>query len=225
MTRDEFILKKSKAALWDVAVSINRTNPLPIDSNSVFFTLEDAQQYINENPVAYAGQIIAVVGEDSTNIYYTQYSTDGALELASIASSDIVDVDNGSIQIVDEKIQIKNFGDHYYKFIEEYTNTETDEVVAAHYELTSGFKTGLEPKVAKDGDNFIIEWYEPAVTADKVVQATDVLSGISKLYSNTGNNEDGSMTQKSITAELHNIQMYVSDDEEETLVISKRFFQ
>ncbi len=69
MTREEFFDAKLNAALWDVAVSIKRGNPLPLDSNSVFASYAELAAYA-AGPLAYPGQIIAVVEETQTKIYY-----------------------------------------------------------------------------------------------------------------------------------------------------------
>ena len=77
--RDDFFTAQAKASLWDVAVSIKRGNPLPLDANSVFKALGTVNgadyagsllEYATSNPVAYPGQICAVVGETATTIYY-----------------------------------------------------------------------------------------------------------------------------------------------------------
>jgi hypothetical protein len=77
--RDDFFAAPAQASLWDVAVSIKRGNPLPLDANSVFKAYgtvggEDYAgsllEYATSNPVAYPGQICAVVGADATTIYY-----------------------------------------------------------------------------------------------------------------------------------------------------------
>lgn len=77
--RDDFFTAQAKASLWDVAVSIKRGNPLPLDANSVFKALGTVGgadytgsllEYATSNPVAYPGQICAVVGETATTIYY-----------------------------------------------------------------------------------------------------------------------------------------------------------
>ena len=80
---------------WDIGVAINRSNALPLDANSIFETKLLAEKYAKglvganaeytgtpENPVytypgtekilnnAYPGQIIAVVGADTVEVYY-----------------------------------------------------------------------------------------------------------------------------------------------------------
>lgn len=77
--RDDFFAAQAKASLWDVAVSIKRGNPLPLDANSVFKAYGETGadnyagsllEYATSNPVAYPGQICAVVAENATTIYY-----------------------------------------------------------------------------------------------------------------------------------------------------------
>lgn len=65
MTRQEFFEMKAAGALWDVGVSINRTNPLPLDKNAVFESYDAALAYA-QGVLAYPGQFIAVVAEDNS---------------------------------------------------------------------------------------------------------------------------------------------------------------
>ena len=70
--RNNFFTELAGASMWDVAVAINRGNALPLDRYSVFQSLEEVNTYIN-NPkgsIAYPGQILAVVGESATTVYY-----------------------------------------------------------------------------------------------------------------------------------------------------------
>ena len=70
--RNDFFTELAGASMWDVAVAINRGNALPLDRYSVFQSLEEVNTYIN-NPkgsIAYPGQILAVVGENATTVYY-----------------------------------------------------------------------------------------------------------------------------------------------------------
>lgn len=65
MTRQEFFDMKAAGALWDVGVSINRTNPLPLDKNAVFASYDEALTYA-KGVLSYPGQFIAVVAEDGS---------------------------------------------------------------------------------------------------------------------------------------------------------------
>ena len=88
--RDDFFAAQAKASLWDVAVSIKRGNPLPLDANAVYnaygtatvngdattYTAGSLLEYAKTNPVAYPGQICAVVDVDKTTIYYLDQNLD-----------------------------------------------------------------------------------------------------------------------------------------------------
>ena len=95
MTREEFFEKLAAGAKWDIGVSINRTNPVPIDANSVFESYEDLKEYVETNPVAHPGQIVSVLGESEIAAYLikatgTGASASGISKLAaSSASGDI----------------------------------------------------------------------------------------------------------------------------------------
>lgn len=86
--RDTFFQNKDAGAKWDVAVAINRNNPVPLDNSAVFKTKAEAEAYVAENPIAYPGQLLTVVGTDSTQVY--KVNPDGTLtELIGSGSSDV----------------------------------------------------------------------------------------------------------------------------------------
>lgn len=76
MAVKDFFDNLNGGARWDVGVSINRSNSLPLDANSVFDSLEAAQNYAAGTPAegvlanAYPGQVLAVVTDAETIIYY-----------------------------------------------------------------------------------------------------------------------------------------------------------
>lgn len=61
--------KVNGKASWDLAVYLNRQNPLPLDGTSVYNSLEAAQKYASGNVKAYPGQIISVVTETEVKVY------------------------------------------------------------------------------------------------------------------------------------------------------------
>ena len=65
---DEKYKVNGKASL-DLAVYLNRQNPLPLDGTSVYNSLEAAQKYASENVKAYPGQIISVVTDTEVKVY------------------------------------------------------------------------------------------------------------------------------------------------------------
>lgn len=77
VTRTKLFDSIANGAAWDAGVVFNRTNGIPIDKFSVFKSLldeidpesgeiisEGAINYARNNPVAYPGQLIAVVPEN-----------------------------------------------------------------------------------------------------------------------------------------------------------------
>ena len=61
--------KVNGKASWDLAVYLNRQNPLPLDGTSIYNSLEAAQKYARENVKAYPGQIISVVTDVEVKVY------------------------------------------------------------------------------------------------------------------------------------------------------------
>ena len=126
--RDKFFDSLAKGAKWDVGVSINRTNPLPLDQYSVFKSEADLDTYI-KGAFSYPGQIVAVVDETETKIYYlaeNKIETKNAegevikteYELVKAEVGSMPEVDNKSIEIrVDENgnefLTLVGFGQKY----------------------------------------------------------------------------------------------------------------
>ena len=69
MTITEFFENLENGATWSAGVAFKRSNPLPIDRYSVFQREADAKSYAKTNPVAYPGQLIAVVTASGATAY------------------------------------------------------------------------------------------------------------------------------------------------------------
>ena len=94
MTREEFFEKLNNGAKWDVGVAINRTNPVPLDANSVFESLDALTTYATTNALAYPGQVVSVLGTEEIAAYLIKTTGEGALIsklAASSTSGDIAD--------------------------------------------------------------------------------------------------------------------------------------
>lgn len=94
MTREEFFEKLTNGAKWDVGVAINRTNPVPLDANSVFESLDALTTYATTNALAYPGQVVSVLGTEEIAAYLIKTTGEGALIsklAASSTSGDIAD--------------------------------------------------------------------------------------------------------------------------------------
>lgn len=110
---DKFFNDKTKGALWDVAVSIKRNNPLPLDRDSVIHNLSELEELKN-SPVTYPGQLVSVISDaiveneeikspETTSLYYFDHN----LNYHKIGN--FLTGDNRSIEIKDEE-SIKLFG-------------------------------------------------------------------------------------------------------------------
>lgn len=69
MTISEFFDNLENGATWSAGVSFKRSNPLPIERYSVFKSEDGAKAYAKTNPVAYPGQVIAVVTSSGATAY------------------------------------------------------------------------------------------------------------------------------------------------------------
>lgn len=90
--------------------------------------------------------------DDETKVTGSLYM--GATKICSGAAEELsVTVDNISIEKseVNGTISLKNYQKQYYKYVPA-TETEPEK-----YELTSGWISGLQPKIGSDGT---LEWYE-----------------------------------------------------------------
>lgn len=61
---EKFFQDLNNGATWSAGVAFKRSNPLPLDKYSVFASEAEARAYALSNPVAYPGQLIAVVDND-----------------------------------------------------------------------------------------------------------------------------------------------------------------
>lgn len=66
-------------AFMEFPLSMSRQDAFPLDKNSVFYSMSDAQTYAQTNPTAYVGQVIAVVVDGTSTIYHIK-TADGNLE-------------------------------------------------------------------------------------------------------------------------------------------------
>lgn len=105
MTREEFFRALQGGAKWDVGVSIARTNPLPLDANEIFESVDALDSYIKTNALAYPGQVVVVLGTDKIEVcVVASVGEHGTYkELAVSSSQDGADID-GLIADLNSKI-------------------------------------------------------------------------------------------------------------------------
>lgn len=154
--RDEFFEALESGAKWDVGVSINRSNPLPLDSNSVFKSYSDAETYA-AGVLAYPGQVIAVVDVDKT----TCYVLDGNKALQPVGSA------SSTTQVVASQEEMLAL-----------TDIEKGQMVYRTDTKTTWVFIGEDPSSLDD-------WSESASTNDTVWQGTENKVGFYALDKST----------------------------------------
>lgn len=75
-------------AFMEFPLSMSRQDAFPLDKNSVFYSMSDAQTYAQTNPTAYVGQVIAVVEEGVSTVYQIKNAA-GDLEPLGSAAVDV----------------------------------------------------------------------------------------------------------------------------------------
>lgn len=186
MTREEFFAALAGGARWDVGVSINRTNPLPLDANSIFETLTDAENYAKTNALAYPGQVITVVDETSVAVYVI-VATGAAGSLNKLAST------TASGDVVED---IKNLQG-------EITNIKNGTTVV-----------GAATKATQDGDGKVIsEEYAKKATVDTMATKlgtiaegaqVNVIEGVAAKTTAEGGFVDLEVLEKKVQLDLSN---------------------
>lgn len=159
INRDDLFTNLTTTTKWDVPVAINRNNPLPLDASSVFESLAALETYAATSPVAYMGQICAVIAENEDAKAYIILNEQGDVQEVGSA----VIVDDASIAFQDGELAIKSWGKEYYKYVAATGDSE------ATYELqvvdsTHPWQSGLEPRVTLKDGNLVLGWYEPNPT-------------------------------------------------------------
>lgn len=157
------IIKKD-GGYMSLPIQIQRGNPIPLDKYAVWYDEALMRDYAKNNPVAYVGQFLSLVNEDAnTTTAYMIINVAGDIQEIGAGS---MSADGKSIEIVNESIQLKDFGVRYYKYVEGEDGAE------GTYELTEGWIAGLEPKVAFIEGAYVLAWYEPNSTTIEGVSST-----------------------------------------------------
>lgn len=154
-------------------LNFRRGNPNPLDNSSVWASLEAAQNYAANDPVAYVGQILTVIitAEDSTTSVKAYSIQDEAGTLKEVGSVPVGD--DLTIEVVDGVIQIKG---------------------AATAEV------GAQPRIKSDGS---IEWIVPSTeTVDGLQTAVSGLqSDVADINTKIGTVAEGKTLVEMISEE------------------------
>ena len=167
----------SQTSKLDWAYAFQRTGAFPLDRTSLFSSLADAEAYAKGDEsdarkvggVSYVGQPVSVY--DAENNSVALYIIDADRSLKEVGSASLA-VDDSSIEIINDKVQLKNFGVNYYAYVPAERNEAGEITKTSEYVLTEGFKEGLEPRVHFENDVYSIAWYEPSGDVAEDIAAT-----------------------------------------------------
>lgn len=197
----------SQTSKLDWAFAFQRTGAFPLDRSSLFSSYVDAEAYARGDKTderglggaSYVGQPVSVYDADSNTV--NLYIIEADRSLKEVGSAPLGD--NASIEIVDGRVQLKDFGVSYYAYVPATVDAETGEQIPSSYKLTEGFKEGLEPRVRLEGEDYVIAWYEPsgqtvddiaAILADVQEDISTLETAVDALKNSVGqaaNTEDG----------------------------------
>lgn len=193
MTRDEFFEALTSGAKWDVGVSIARTNPLPLDANSVFKTVDDLNTYVTTSPLAYPGQIVAVIDETEVAAYQIiSVGVGGATQklAASTSSGDL------SADVLALQTQVANIisGTQVVGAATKATQDGNGNIIADTY-ATQETVSGIDGKVtAAEGNITALQGNLSTLqgTVDGHTSSISAIEGnVSALQTTVGNAESG----------------------------------
>ena len=107
---------KTDGGYMSLPIQIQRGNPIPLDKYAVWYDEALMRDYAKNNPVAYVGQFLSLVNEETnTTTAYIIINVAGDVQEIGAGS---MSADGKSIEIVNESVQLKDIGVRYYKFIE-----------------------------------------------------------------------------------------------------------
>ncbi len=152
--------------------SFKRQGAFPLERFSVFNTKAALDAYAKSNPVAYVGQILALVTEANNTTEVTVYSiqdSDGTV--AEVGKATAGDQKSISLDADTGILSLNDFGVQYYAY-----NTETK---SYNDVPTNGWKDGLVPVVhvdSTDSSKYSLIWKEPnPTTVEGLQNAIDTL--------------------------------------------------
>lgn len=149
--------------VMDFQKAFKPAGAFPLDARSMFATKTAADAAAATAVLAgtaaqsesnyYIGQMLTVFENDVV----THYTIEADKTLKEVGKS--IATDDKTIVMNNEVLSLKDFGVQYYKYV------PATETAAATYELTTGWKAGLQPRVvAVTGGTYALAWYEPSTT-------------------------------------------------------------
>ena len=168
--------------------SIKRGNPIPLDTTSIWYSYEEMAAYAASGATAYVGQILSLVDE-ATNKATAYMIMDAAGTLQEVGKATLGD--DKTITLNDSTLSLKNWGVQYYKWVEGEGENPGSHVLQVVDE-SNPWIAGLEPKVALEGGNLVIAWYQPSTTTVEGVNSalTSLQTTVNGIAATLGTKDD-----------------------------------
>lgn len=197
------------ANLMSFAKSFIRLDGQPLDKSEIWYNFDEAQSYAKTD-AAYVGQILSVINSENNNvIFYGIQDVEGTLK--EIGTSAVGD--NVSLEVIDNVIQLKNFGKEYYSFVPATKDENGNIIENSKYVLTQGFKSGLEPRVIFDNETLMIAWYEPGAETieDIAINIESISKTVDELKEQVGQKSNDNIEASGLYSEVERIDIELNN--------------
>lgn len=156
-------------------LSIERANPISLDSTAVWYDFAAMAEYAQSGATAYVGQVLAYVNE-ADNTAKAYIIADAAGTLTEVGAATLSD--DKTITLEEGTLALKNWGKEYYRWVDAVGEEGKEGYVAGHHEkqvvdAEHPWIAGLEPKaVAGTDGTFELAWYQPSTTTVEGLNST-----------------------------------------------------
>ena len=156
-------------------LSIERANPISLDSTAVWYDFAAMVEYAQSGATAYVGQVLAYVNE-ADNTAKAYIIADAAGTLTEVGAATLGD--DKTITLEEGTLALKNWGKEYYRWVDAVGKEGQEGYVAGHHEkqvvdAEHPWIAGLEPKAVAGADGtFELAWYQPSTTTVEGLNST-----------------------------------------------------
>ena len=187
--------------------AFSRGNGIPLDNSSLWYSLEEMENYAKTSVVAYVGQILTLVNEED-NSAKAYIIANAAGDLQEVGSATVGD--NKTIVLKEGALALKNWGVEYYKWVDAVGEEGQEGYVAGHHEkqvvdAEHPWIAGLEPKaIAGAAGAFELAWYQPSTTTVEGLSSTvsTIRTSVDEINAALGNADTAGTIRYDIAGKL-----------------------
>jgi hypothetical protein len=205
-----------------------RMGNFPLDASSVYDSQQDAEFYVENNPTAYPGQLIAVANNqnETVTIYQVGYKSGGGLEIQSLVAdatgnvrsiNNILPDVNGNITLDLEHLDL------ILTFLEDTENAvvffkpisvETNDISLESHVITKGYLEASVDRITSGMTRTLkVEFSTSSVTTTEVIPGG---ATIKKAFLRIIDSYEGFLIDEGIRVIINNKELFLEDDIYET---------